>query len=72
MEKINVIKVTWINSLNYILFWYTLLGKEEPKLKNIEGEIVVLKTLGIKPNYAALGREYELVWYNVYGWFKYL
>ena len=29
-------------------------------MKNIEGEIVVLKTLGIKPNYAALGREYGM------------
>ena len=29
-------------------------------MKNIEGEIVVLKTLGIEPNYAALGREYGM------------
>ena len=29
-------------------------------MKNIEGEIVVLKTLGIEPNYAALGREYDM------------
>ena len=29
-------------------------------MKNIEGEIAILKTLGIEPNYAALGREYGL------------
>ena len=29
-------------------------------MKNIEGEIIILKTLGINPNYTALGREYGM------------
>lgn len=29
-------------------------------MKNLEGEIIIFKTLGIEPNYAALSREYGM------------
>ena len=29
---------------------------------NLKGELAVMNTLGMKPNYAALGRKYEMDW----------
>ena len=32
---------------------------------NVKGELSVMDSLGIKPNYAALGRKYGLDWRTV-------
>ena len=29
-------------------------------MKNLDGEIIIFKTLGIEPNYATLSREYRM------------
>lgn len=47
------------------MYCYTYFGGEQYLNNNLKGELAVMDALGIKPNYAALGRQYGMDWRTV-------